>query len=104
MNEQYKSKGGAWRNERKEKGDNRPDFTGKITITKSQIDRLMEMGNAGFEVQLQISVWKAHPQDKQPTTDNLYLSIAAEAYMREEEQAPPAPPADEWEDDMDFPF
>jgi hypothetical protein len=95
MTDRYpKSKGGAWINKERAT-DKHPHLKGHIVVTPEQIRKLIEMAKAGMEPRLQLAVWKSESD-----AGVKWLSIATEAYMKEESSKQPAPDFD----DGDIPF
>lgn len=62
-----------------------PDYRGNIVVSPDQIRMLIEMSKAGLEPKLQIAGW-----NRTSKTDQYYMYISTEAYMKQEQQ--PYPP------------
>ena len=62
-----------------------PDYRGHIDVSPDQIRMLIEMSKAGLEPKLQIAGW-----NRKSKSDQYYMYIATEAYMKQEQQ--PYPP------------
>jgi hypothetical protein len=119
--EHPKSEGRLFANRDKE-ADKHPDFKGYATLTKAQINRLVEMGKAGIEPRLQIAAWDRVAK----SSGEQYIYLATEVYMKEDagydeppprratrpeppprRPARPAPPPAQaqeegWDDDLPF--
>jgi hypothetical protein len=78
-----KSDGALFTNNERTK-DTQPHYRGNVKVTTEQINKLIEMINAGLEPALQLSAWS-----RKSAAGMDYISISAEAYMKD---SPPAPP------------
>jgi hypothetical protein len=78
-----KSDGALFTNNERTK-ETQPHYRGNVKVTTEQINKLIEMINAGLEPALQLSAWC-----KKSAAGMDYISINAEAYMKDSPQAPP---------------
>jgi len=88
-NKEYpKSEGKVWVVDEKDRlNDKYPHFRGHIDVTKAQIQMLINMGKAGLEPRLQVSLWERTAEG----SGKPWKYMRTEAYMKEEEHEPDVP-------------
>ena len=64
--------------------ENHPHYRGNIVLTTEQINRVIEMINAGIEPKIQLAAWA-----RKSAAGADYISIETEAYMKQQAAPPP---------------
>ena len=80
----YPKSDGALFNNNNRAAETHPHWRGKLTVTKEQIDMLVQMGQSGLEPILQLGAWK-----RVSKAGDKYIFLSAEAYIPEGQPAPP---------------
>ena len=78
-----KSDGALFVNNERTK-ETQPHYRGNVKVTMEQVNKLIEMSQAGIEPVLQLSAWA-----RKSAAGMDYISISAEAYMKDSPSAPP---------------
>lgn len=79
-----KSTGNLFVNDYK-KQDKHPDYTGYLEITRTQIEELVKMGQAGEEVKLKLGLW-IYPSKRDPDEQRFFL-VAESGQTKQQKKA-----------------